>query len=166
MSRPFSRFAPLSISNHHQHNPLFFKHQTSFSSFFYLFESQMESVAQRPMSKDKHNPPPRRGQIKIKIVKSLMKSAAGFLSADDEPNTRKEKAHETPSGYDSGDNSYWIRAFVVCTVHYLLECVDQCLFLRCNNLFVIMCWDLIVTNFASFLIPCLVVIFSLFFLNS
>ncbi|PIM98498.1 hypothetical protein CDL12_29020 [Handroanthus impetiginosus] len=68
-------------------------------------------MAQQSTPKHGHKFPPERGQIKIKIFRSLVKSVGQFF---DESKRRKGKAlsststtpHETPSGYNSGDEFY------------------------------------------------------------
>lgn len=69
-------------------------------------ESKMENCISK--SNKNHSLPPRRGQIKIKILKSLKKSATELLKKNRTegsftPSTATPGG--TPSGYDSGADS-------------------------------------------------------------
>nr|GMD14185.1 hypothetical protein A4A49_06179 [Ipomoea batatas]GME05750.1 hypothetical protein A4A49_06179 [Ipomoea batatas] len=67
----------------------------------------MESGRELPNSKSYRNLPPRRGLIKMKIFKSLVKSAAEFASGrkDDGGGSLSPLSAPSPTGYHSGADS-------------------------------------------------------------
>ncbi|KAL6967401.1 hypothetical protein U1Q18_033209 [Sarracenia purpurea var. burkii] len=77
--------------------------------------SEMEITISKPKTKPKSSLPPRRGQIKLRILKEIVKPVASIASIagwlvrrrrEDEGTltSTSTTSHETPSGYNSDDD--------------------------------------------------------------